>query len=136
MATLRHKYLLGLILFFAVVLQGLTPFLHAHTGASSKFGLHMHVVSAGIEAVATPQNQMRLISADTSESPEVGVPASRENEAFAFDLPDVLALVFLVIPLVILFSYLSLLKFEYVLFFKKIHAQNSLPPALAPPYSL
>ena len=133
MYLLRSKPLLSVILFLAVVLQGLIPFLHAHTGASSQIGLHMHVVDSGFESVAPDGGKRKLSSTTSGESPEVGVPASRQNDQFDFDLPDLLSLIFLTLPLIAVFVYQNRFGGRYVFTVHKAQAQNSLPPALAPP---
>lgn len=136
MVVLRSKPLLVITLFLAVVLQGLMPFLHAHTGASSQVGIHLHNSSAGVQSAVNLETQKALLSSTSGESPEVGVPASRQNEQLAFDLPDLLVLVFLAFPLASFFVYRNLLGAESVFLFHKLQAQNLPPPALAPPYSL
>ena len=64
----------------AVILQLLTPFLHAHTGTSSQFGLHLHVVNTGFEAAAASEVGKSFIASSSEESPEVGVPVSRQAD--------------------------------------------------------
>ena len=64
----------------AVILQLLSPFLHAHTGASSQFGLHLHVVNTGFEAAVASEVGKSFVTSSSEESPEVGVPASRQAD--------------------------------------------------------
>lgn len=134
MELLRSKPLLSFILFLAVILQGLTPFIHAHTGASTQIGLHMHV--AGAESATSFDGKPASASMSSEESPEVGVPTSRQSDHFDFDLPDLLSFVFLLFPLMVVLFYQNISPIGLGFIARRNQAQNSLPPALAPPYSL
>ena len=135
MKFLRSKPLLLLALFLAVVLQGLMPFLHAHTGASTQVGIHLHGVNSGVSPVSAEGKRL-ILPSTSSESPEVGVPASKQNDQFDFDIPDLLSLVLLVIPLLLGFAYRKTLFSADGSLSHRSQSQNSLPPALAPPVSL
>ena len=82
MNILRSKSLLVVIFLLTIVLQILTPFLHAHTGASSQFGLHLHVASTGFESAVASEGGKVFFTNTAEESPEVGVPASRRSDQF------------------------------------------------------
>ncbi len=136
MSLLRSKPLLVVIFLLAVVLQVLTPFLHAHTGASSQFGLHLHVASTGFESSAASESAKVFFTSTTEESPEVGVPASRQSEKF-----DLLILSFYALTLFALVYAVSCLKQIYYFcsvdrFAFQRHAQSSPPLSLAPPLDL
>ena len=136
MHVLRSKPLLVVALFLAIILQVLTPFLHAHTGASTQYGLHLHVVSTGFESANASETGKMLITASTEESPEVGVPASRQSDQF-----DLVILNFYVLALFALayaacaarpiFHFYSLDRFAF-----HRYAQSSPPLSLAPPLDL
>jgi len=136
MHLLRSKPLLVAALFLAIILQVLTPFLHAHTGASSQFGLHLHVVNTGFESANASETGKVFLTSSTEESPEVGVPASRQSEEF-----DLLILNFYVLALYALVylaggvgkvsSFYSVDRFAY-----QRYAQSSPPLSLAPPQYL
>ena len=136
MHVLRSKPLLIAAVFLAIILQVLTPFLHAHTGASSQHGLHLHVDSAGFESANTSEVGKVFITTPTEESPEVGVPASRQSDQF-----DLVILNFYVLVLFALASatyiatpishFYSLDRFAY-----QRYAQSSPPLSLAPPLDL
>ena len=136
MHLLRSKPLLAAALFLAIILQVLTPFLHAHTGVSSQHGLHLHVASTGFEsAISSVAGKVFLITS-TEESPEVGVPASRQSDQFDFVILNfyVLALFALVYAIYIakqISHFFNLDRFAYRRF-----AQSSLPLSLAPPLDL
>ena len=136
MHVLRSKPLLVAALFLAIILQVLTPFLHAHTGASSQYGLHLHVISAGFESANASETGKAFVTTSTEESPEVGVPASRQSDQF-----DLVILNFYVLVLVALVyatyaarpisHFYSIDRFAY-----QRYAQSSPPLSLAPPLDL
>lgn len=86
-------WLQALLLVLLVWIQTVAPFVHAHAGASSRGGWHLHGVSTGIasplppsaETVATPAGLARDIR--PPETPEVGlapgVPNSRAHDIVA-----------------------------------------------------
>lgn len=134
MKFLRSKPTLLIALFLAVVLQGLMPFIHAHTGASTQVGIHLHSGNSGVSSVGVGGEQL-ILSSSSSESPEVGVPASKQNDQFDFHIPDLLSLVFLLIPFLV-FSFRKILFSADSSLSHRNQSQNSLPPVLAPPASL
>ncbi|OZA33244.1 MAG: hypothetical protein B7X83_07540 [Polynucleobacter sp. 17-46-58] len=79
MHLMRSKPLFAAALFLAIILQVLTPFLHAHTGASSQFGIHLHVASTGFESAQATEAGKLFLTNTNEESPEVGVPVSRQS---------------------------------------------------------
>ena len=136
MHVLRSKPLLVVALFLAIILQLLTPFLHAHTGASSQHGLHLHVDSAGFESANTSEVGKVFITTSTEESPEVGVPASRQSDQFDlvtlnFYVLALFALVYATYAARPIFHFYSLDRFAY-----QRYAQSSPPLSLAPPLDL
>jgi hypothetical protein len=136
MHVLRSKPLLLAALFLAIILQVLTPFLHAHTGASSQFGLHLHVTSTGFESAKAAEAGNAVLANTTEESPEVGVPASRQSEQL-----DLVILNFYVLALFAL-AYATYISRSTPYFFTldrfayQRYAQSSLPISLAPPLDL
>ena len=135
MQFLRSKPLLLAALLLAIILQVLTPFLHAHTGRSSQFGLHLHVASTGFESANAPEVGKVYLTSVTEESPEVGVPTSLQNEKF-----DLIALCFYALAFFILvysassgrqIYFFSVDRFAY-----QRYAQSSPPLSLAPPLAL
>ncbi|MBU3541402.1 hypothetical protein ICN33_09025 [Polynucleobacter sp. UB-Tiil-W10] len=133
---MRSKPLLVAALFLAIILQVLTPFLHAHTGASSQYGLHLHVASMGFESANASKTGKAFITTSTEESAEVGMPASRQSDQF-----DLVILNFYVLVLVALVyatyaarpisHFYSIDRFAY-----QRYAQSSPPLSLAPPLDL
>jgi hypothetical protein len=136
MHPLRSKPLFVAALFLAIILQVLTPFLHAHTGASSQFGIHLHVASTGFESAQATEAGKVFLTNTNEESPEVGVPVSRQSDQF-----DLVILNFYVLALFALvyatytsrpISYFFTLdRFAY-----QRYAQSSPPLSLAPPLDL
>lgn len=135
MQFLTSKPLLLAALLLAIILQVLTPFLHAHTGRSSQFGLHLHVASTGFESANAPEVGKVYLTSATEESPEVGVPTSLQNEKF-----DLIALCFYALAFFILvysassgrqIYFFSVDRFAY-----QRYAQSSPPLSLAPPLAL
>jgi len=132
-STLRSKTFLAIVLFSAIILQGLIPFLHAHTGASSKSGLHVHVVSTGYESAT--EGKLSISNID-SESPEIGVPAARQSDQLDFQLAN---LYLLAAFCLVLFTHLlqqAFVAFNPGVIARRIYRQGCLPPAIAPPSSL
>ncbi|OZA13619.1 MAG: hypothetical protein B7Y05_09340 [Polynucleobacter sp. 24-46-87] len=135
MQFLRSKFLLFAALLLAIILQVLTPFLHAHTGRSSQFGLHLHVVSTGFESPNSSEVGKVYLTSATEESPEVGVPTSLQSEKFDLIILSFYALVFFIL----IYSassgrqiyFFSVDRFAY-----QRYAQSSLPLSLAPPLAL
>lgn len=121
--------------FLAVILQGLTPFLHAHTGVSSQIGLHLHLSGTAAESSNSSKAELFLTST-SEESPEVGVPQSRQNDHVDFELADLLSLAFLLLPLIFFVAHPAMPSFGIDRAVYRYRAQNSLPPALAPPQTL
>ena len=133
MALLRSKPLLVVVFFLAIVLQGLTPFLHAHTGASSQFGLHLHVANTGFESAVKAETGKVFFTSTVEESPEVGISSSRQGERFDFVVLHLTGLAFLILVFVStgerrVFAYFSVDRFAH-----RHYSQSSLPPTLAPP---
>jgi hypothetical protein len=119
-----------------VVLQMLIPFLHAHTGASTQFGLHLHVASTGFESAATSEGVSPSLTNMIEESPEVGVPASRESDQFDLALFNFYVLVLFAVVyaanrMLKTSSFYSVDRFAYQRF-----SQSTPPLSLAPPLDL
>ena len=136
MHVLRSKPLLIAIFLLTVVLQMLIPFLHAHTGASTQFGLHLHVASTGFESAATSEGVSPSFTNMIEESPEVGVPASRQGDQFdltifSFYALVLLSLVYAASGTLKTSSFYSVDRFAY-----QRYAQSSPPLSLAPPLDL
>ena len=136
MHVLRSKPLLAAALFLAIILQVLTPFLHAHTGASSQYGLHLHVASTGFESANASETGKAFMTTPTEESPEVGVPASRQSDQFDlviinFYVLVLFALVYATYATRPIFHFYNLDRFAY-----QRYAQSSPPLSLAPPLDL
>ena len=135
MQFLRSKPLLLAALLLAIILQVLTPFLHAHTGRSSQFGLHLHVASTGFESANAPEVGKVYLTSATEESPEVGVPTSLQSEKFDLIFLSFYALAFFI------FAYSAssgrqIYLFSVDRFAYQRYAQSSLPISLAPPLVL
>jgi hypothetical protein len=136
MKILRSRSLLIALFLLAVILQILTPFLHAHTGTSSQVGLHMHVANTGFESAVASESGKVFFTNTTEESPEVGVPTSRQSDKF-----DLIILNFYVLALFALVyavsrtqpdsSFYSADRFAY-----QRYSQSSPPLSLAPPLDL
>jgi hypothetical protein len=136
MHFLRSKPLLFAALFLAIILQVLTPFLHAHTGASSQFGLHLHVASTGFESAIASETGKLFLTSTAEESPEVGVPASRQSDQFNLIILNLYVLVLFALVYSAggarnISSFCSVDRFAY-----QKYAQSSPPPSLAPPLDL
>jgi hypothetical protein len=136
MHLLRSKPLFVAALFLAIVLQVLTPFLHAHTGASSQFGLHLHVTNTGFESARATEVGKVFLTTTTEESPEVGVPASRQSDQFDlvilnFYVLALFALVYATYTSCPISYFFTLDRFAY-----QRYAQSSPPLSLAPPLDL
>jgi len=136
MHILRSKPLVALSLFLAIILQVLTPFLHAHTGASSQYGLHLHVASTGFESASASEFGKVYVTNTTEESPEVGVPASRQSDQFDLVILNsyVLALFALVWATYIVRPLSRLWGFDRFAYQRR--SQSSPPLSLAPPLAL
>ena len=136
MSELRSRSLLFTALFLAIILQVLTPFLHAHTGASNQSGLHLHVASTGFESAQATEAGKAFLTNTAEESPEVGVPASRQSDQF--DLGILSFYVFALFALVYA-AYISRPNpyfFTLNRFAFQRYAQSSPPLSLAPPLDL
>ncbi len=136
MNLLRSKSLLVAIFLLSIVLQILTPFLHAHTGASSQFGLHLHVASTGFESALASESGKVFFTNTSSESPEVGVPTSRQSDQFELIVLNFYALVLFALVYTLCrlrqaSSFYSVDRFAY-----QRYAQSSPPLSLAPPLDL
>lgn len=136
MTIFRSKPLLIAMFLLAGMLQILTPFLHAHTGASSKAGLHMHVAATGFESAVASEAGNLLLTNASDESPEVGVPASRQGDEF--NLIDFNIYAFVLFALV--YGSSKILRISFFCssdrFAYQRYAQSSPPLSLAPPQYL
>ena len=133
MSFFRSKYLLVLIFSLAVILQLLTPFLHAHTGASTQFGLHLHVVNTGFEAAVASEAGKSFIVNSSEESPEVGVPASRQVDKIDLIICASYALILFGVAKLRIGNALKLYFSSVERFAHQRYAQSSPPISLAPP---
>ena len=136
MNLFRSRSLLVVIFLLAIVLQMLTPFLHAHTGASSQFGLHLHVASTGFESAVASEAGKVFFTSTTEESAEVGVPTSRQSDQLDLLVLNFYALVLFAFVFAVsrvrqVFSFYSNDRFAY-----QRYAQSSPPLSLAPPLDL
>ena len=136
MNLFRSRSLLVVIFLLAIVLQMLTPFLHAHTGASSQFGLHLHVASTGFESAVASEAGKVFFTSTTEESAEVGVPTSRQSDQLDLLVLNFYALVLFAFVFAVsrvrqVFSFYSNDRFAY-----QRYAQSSPPLSLASPLDL
>ncbi len=136
MNLFSSRSLLVVIFLLAIVLQMLTPFLHAHTGASSQFGLHLHVASTGFESAVASEAGKVFFTSTTEESAEVGVPTSRQSDQLDLLVLNFYALVLFAFVFAVsrvrqVFSFYSNDRFAY-----QRYAQSSPPLSLAPPLDL
>ena len=133
MSFFRSKYLLVLMFSLAVILQLLTPFLHAHTGASTQFGLHLHVVNTGFEAAVASEVGNSFVNSSSEESPEVGVPASRQADQIDLIICAFYVLVLFGIANLSLSNVLRPLFSSVERYAHQRYSQNSPPISLASP---
>ena len=136
MNLLRSKPLLVTIFLLTILLQMLTPFLHAHTGASIQFGLHLHVASTGFESAVASESGKVFFTNTTGESPEVGVPTSRQSDKFEllvlnFYTLVLFALIYTASGMLRTSSFCSVDRFAY-----QRYAESSPPLSMAPPLDL
>ena len=117
----------------AVILQLLTPFLHAHTGASTQFGLHLHVVNTGFEAAVASEVGNSFVNSSSEESPEVGVPASRQADQIDLIICAFYVLVLFGIANLSLSNVLRPLFSSVERYAHQRYSQNSPPISLASP---
>ncbi|QWD62028.1 hypothetical protein [Polynucleobacter sp. MWH-UH25E] len=133
MSFFRSRYLLVLMFLLAVILQLLTPFLHAHTGASTQFGLHLHVVNTGFEAAVASEVGKSFVTSSSEESPEVGVPASRQADQIDLIICAFYVLVLFGVANLSLSNVLSPLFSSIERYAHQRYSQNSPPISLASP---
>ena len=136
MTILRSRPLLIAMFLLACILQVLTPFLHAHTGASSKAGLHLHVSATGFESVVASEAGNLFLANASDESPEVGVPTSRQSDQF--NLIDFNIYTFVLFTFFYTTNKILRTSFFYSddRFAYQRYAQSSPPLSLAPPQYL
>lgn len=79
MATLKRNPFVDLVLLLAILLQGVVPFLHAHTGVSTVTGIHAPEAQL-IDYSATKRLSFEHLSKTDEESSVVKVGAGRSNE--------------------------------------------------------
>jgi len=133
MSFFRSRYLLVLFCTLAVILQLLTPFLHAHTGASTQFGLHLHVANTGFEAALASETGKSFVTSSSEESPEVGVPASRQADPIELIISGSYVLVLFGITKLKVSTLLKQYIYSVERFAHHRYAQSSPPISLAPP---
>jgi hypothetical protein len=136
MNLLRSKFLLISIFSLTIVLQILTPFLHAHTGASTQFGLHLHVASTGFESAAASESGKIFFTNTTGESPEVGVPTSRQSDQFELIVLNFYTLVLFALVYAVCRTQQTSYFYSADRFAYQRYAQSSPPLSLAPPLDL
>lgn len=117
----------------AVILQLLTPFLHAHTGTSSQFGLHLHVVNTGFEAAVASEVGRSFIASSSEESPEIGVPASRQSDQIDLIICAFYVLVLFGVAKLRISNFLNPYFSSVERFAHQRYSQNSPPISLASP---
>lgn len=93
MSQLKGKFLFKFVLFLAVFLQGVMPFLHAHTGVSTITGLHAPEIvanyhsfdhSAFFTEASKPSDESTIV--------KVGIARANENVDLSF-IPACLAII-------------------------------------------
>ena len=75
----QRTYLLGFMLLLVVLLQGMVPFLHAHTGKSSVTGIHAPLSNVS-EYKIHNSSELGLYSRSSEESYAVQVGSELSNE--------------------------------------------------------
>lgn len=84
MARLKWKPFVELLLLLAILLQGLLPFLHAHTGFSSRSGLHTpDAVISHVQAHSNTNPALTSKSEEESSVVQIGSGLSNEDERLA-----------------------------------------------------
>lgn len=130
---IKRKLLLGFAACL-VLLQVALPFLHAHTGITSKSGFHLHFYTV---ASADHSSEVTVQATQDADSGEVAIAnlKDRESERLPFPLSQRLYVVAALITL--LAVYLSPLFWKqgwlFSLPIKKYSSPNFYLPALAPP---
>jgi hypothetical protein len=135
MASYRWKPFVGLILLLAVFLQGVTPFLHAHTGISTLTGIHAPDASAQDHAVKQTPGFEQATRAN-EESFAVTVEPGISDEDNNLTLSSIaLASIFLgeVTKITAKLYKSILLEFSQRLVYSFYSSESYPPPALAPP---
>ena len=79
MLVKQRTHLLGFMLLLVVLLQGMVPFLHAHTGKSSVTGIHAPLPSYS-ERYSYESTELTLASKPSDESYAVQVGSELSNE--------------------------------------------------------
>jgi len=132
---IKGKPFLGFVLFLLVFLQGVMPFVHAHTGVSSITGIHTPEARSGFHSL-----KESLCFVETSkavdESTVVTVGAARIDEKESLNLCDVHVFRVSVRPLVrpLVKSHLNVLtRFRDRLVLGFYKSETHPPPTLAPP---
>ena len=133
----QRTYLLGFMLLLVVLLQGMVPFLHAHTGKSSVTGIHAPLSNLS-EYKINNSSELGLYSRSSEESyaVQVGSELSNEDDGLALGQTFV-RYVFWVLdkasPTVNFTSFVVAPDREPLSFYSSEHYP---PPSLAPPTQL
>ena len=85
MLSKKRDSFLGLLLLLVIFLQGIMPFLHAHTGFSSESGFHTPDASV-IHAQVHKSTILELTTKSVDESYAVQIGSGLSNEVEKFDL--------------------------------------------------
>ena len=135
MLQLKGKPLFGFLLFLAVFLQGVMPFIHAHTGVSSTTGLHAPEIPAIYHSIDNPEFFIEASKpADDSAIVKVGTARTNENVDIGFN-PVCLAVILATVlcqKLTMLFAGI-LPAPTHRIGFSFYRSESYPPPTLAPP---
>ncbi len=134
MCTIGRKSILGLVLLLVIFLQGMTPFLHAHTGLSSRTGLHTPDASIG-HAQVHKNTSVELNSKLDDESYVVQVGSGLSNEYEKLTLSHILVRnVFWCVTKPNLTSFVTSFQSESIRVLLSFYRSEAHPPpSLAPP---
>lgn len=135
MLQLKGKPLYRFVLFLAVFLQGVMPFIHAHTGTSTITGLHAPELRADYHSIGYP-SLITEASKPADESTIVKVGTARANEKVDLGfVPACLAVILAAVfsQQLILLSAGMLSTPARRLGFRFYSSESYPPPSLAPP---
>lgn len=79
MNCIRGKFFFGVVFFLVVFLQGVMPFIHAHTGLSSVTGIHTPEVRTN-KLVLKSVSSFKHVSKSSDESAAIQVGTAKANE--------------------------------------------------------
>lgn len=133
----QRTYLLGFMLLLVVLLQGMVPFLHAHTGKSSVTGIHAPLSNISENKIHN-SSELGLYSRSSEESyaVQVGSELSNEDNGLALGQTFVRYVVWVLdkaLSTVNLTVFVGATDREPLSFYSSEHYP---PPSLAPPTQL